>query len=116
MTAKKHAIGSDLAKVDAHEIQPEEYAEIPELTDEELDRAELWIGNKFVPKKRGPGRPPAEHPKEQVTLRLDADVIAHFRAGGPGWQTRVNAALRDFLSPRVKPEGQRKRARGRAPQ
>lgn len=32
--------------------------------------------------------------KEQVTLRLDQDVIAKFRATGPGWQSRINAALR----------------------
>ena len=32
--------------------------------------------------------------KEQVTLRIDQDVIGHFRAAGPGWQARINAALR----------------------
>lgn len=32
--------------------------------------------------------------KEQVTLRLDQDVLEHFQGGGPGWQDRVNAALR----------------------
>jgi uncharacterized protein (DUF4415 family) len=35
-----------------------------------------------------------EKPKMQVTLRLDQDVIAKFRAGGPGWQSRINEALR----------------------
>ena len=32
--------------------------------------------------------------KEQVSIRFDRDLLAHFRAGGPGWQGRVNAALR----------------------
>lgn len=32
--------------------------------------------------------------KEQVTLRIDRDVLDHFQDGGPGWQDRVNAALR----------------------
>lgn len=32
--------------------------------------------------------------KELVQLRLDADVIAHFQDEGPGWQERINAALR----------------------
>ena len=32
--------------------------------------------------------------KEQITIRLDADVVAHFRNEGRGWQTRLNAALR----------------------
>jgi len=32
--------------------------------------------------------------KEQVTLRIDRDVLDHFQADGPGWQDRINAALR----------------------
>jgi uncharacterized protein (DUF4415 family) len=40
------------------------------------------------------GRPRSLFPKQAIKLRLDADVLAHFRAGGPFWQTRINAALR----------------------
>ncbi|WP_245318454.1 BrnA antitoxin family protein [Bradyrhizobium sp. DOA1] len=32
--------------------------------------------------------------KEQVTLRIDQDVLAFFQEGGPGWQDRINEALR----------------------
>ena len=32
--------------------------------------------------------------KETVSLRLDRDVLDHFQADGPGWQERINAALR----------------------
>ena len=32
--------------------------------------------------------------KETVTLRIDQDVLEHFQEGGPGWQERINAALR----------------------
>ena len=32
--------------------------------------------------------------KEMVTLRIDRDVLAHFQEDGPGWQERINAALR----------------------
>jgi uncharacterized protein (DUF4415 family) len=32
--------------------------------------------------------------KEQVTLRIDQDVLEYFQGGGPGWQDRINAALR----------------------
>jgi uncharacterized protein (DUF4415 family) len=32
--------------------------------------------------------------KEMVSLRIDKDVLEHFQAGGPGWQERINAALR----------------------
>ncbi len=35
--------------------------------------------------------------KEQVTLRLDADILEQFRATGNGWQTRINDALRDWI-------------------
>lgn len=44
------------------------------------------------------GRPPKENPKAQVTLRLDADVLDHFKSGGPGWQTRINAVLKRAAS------------------
>ena len=40
------------------------------------------------------GRPKADVTKVSTTLRLDPDVIAAFRAGGPGWQSRINDALR----------------------
>lgn len=40
------------------------------------------------------GRPKAVVTKKQVTLRLDADLIDKFKATGPGWQTRINSALR----------------------
>jgi len=32
--------------------------------------------------------------KETVSLRIDRDVLDHFQAEGPGWQDRINAALR----------------------
>lgn len=41
---------------------------------------------------------PKERPlppgREQVTLRIDSDILEHFQADGPGWQDRINAALR----------------------
>ena len=43
------------------------------------------------------GRPALAKPKEHVNIRLDADVIDAFKEGGLGWQTRINAALRDWL-------------------
>ncbi|RWM15991.1 MAG: hypothetical protein E5X53_17455 [Mesorhizobium sp.] len=44
--------------------------------------------------RRSRGRPALANPKKQVTLRLDSDVVARFRAGGPGWQSRINDILR----------------------
>jgi uncharacterized protein (DUF4415 family) len=43
------------------------------------------------------GRPKAEETKVFTAIRLDADLLAAFKAGGKGWQTRINAALRDWL-------------------
>ena len=43
------------------------------------------------------GRPKLDEPKISTTLRLDADVIAGFKAKGPKWQTRINDALREWL-------------------
>lgn len=43
------------------------------------------------PGQRGPQKAPT---KESITLRLDRDVLAYFRAKGAGWQSRINEALR----------------------
>lgn len=47
--------------------------------------------------KRRVGRPVGSGNKEQVAIRFDRDVIAAFKATGAGWQTRMNAALKDWL-------------------
>jgi hypothetical protein len=52
MTAKKRGTGSDLAKFDAHEITPEEYEEIPELTEEFFARGDIYIGDRLVHRGR----------------------------------------------------------------
>lgn len=70
--------------------------ENPEWTKEDFARARP--ASEVVPeivaayrRYRGAQKSPT---KEQVTLRLDPDVIDHFRARGKGWQVRINAALR----------------------
>jgi hypothetical protein len=47
-TERKRSLGSDLAKLDAHEITPEEYDDIPELTDEWFEQADLYEGGKLI--------------------------------------------------------------------
>jgi len=69
----------------------------PEITDAQAARAmtfEQALPEMAAAVKRGRGRPPVEHPKQQVSLRLDADLLTHMRASGPGWQVRANALLR----------------------
>ena len=73
----------------------------PPLNDARLARmrpmheAQPELLAKLIRRKRG--RPPVDGPKRQVTLRLDQEVIDHFRSGGPGWQTRINDHLRRAL-------------------
>ena len=43
------------------------------------------------------GRPRAAVTKERITIRLSREVVEQFRASGDGWQTRVDAALKDWL-------------------
>jgi uncharacterized protein (DUF4415 family) len=43
------------------------------------------------------GRPRLAAPKKSITLRVDADLVSALKAGGRGWQTRLNAHLRDWL-------------------
>ena len=42
--------------------------------------------------------------KEQVAIRFDPEVLSAFRAGGPGWQTRMNAALKEWLQGQAIPK------------
>jgi uncharacterized protein (DUF4415 family) len=100
MPENKGASGSDLARLDATSDEEivrqigEDPDTAPELTDEWFDKAELRVGDKLIRR----GRPPLDTRKKLVSLRLDQDVIERFRAGGPGWQSRINAALRKHLS------------------
>ena len=52
---------------------------------------------KFAKAKVRRGRPPLTRPKVSTTIRLSPDVIDHFKAGGRGWQTRIDEALRDWI-------------------
>lgn len=78
----------------------------PELTDDFFEQGEWRIGEQPVSAAEGAaalkkalsrGRPKAETTKLALTVRYDADVVEAFKATGKGWQTRMNAALRDWL-------------------
>ena len=71
--------------------------DIPEWTEQDFARArpvsdfpELQQVFERVRGQRGPQKSPT---KERVGLRLDHEVVEHFRAGGPGWQSRINEVL-----------------------
>lgn len=44
------------------------------------------------------GRPRAEHPKERINIRLSHEVLEYFKSAGDGWQTRIDSALRQFIT------------------
>ncbi|CAM5527174.1 BrnA antitoxin family protein [Eoetvoesiella caeni] len=72
--------------------------EVRELTVEDFQHAKRFenlpkdLQNTLqAVRKRGPQRAPT---KEMVTIRLSKDVVEHFRATGPGWQSRVDEVLK----------------------
>ena len=77
--------------MDAQVIKPEAYEELAGLTDEMFARA--------VFKKAG--RPKSVNRKEMISLRLPPEVIARWRATGPGWQTRMGKRLEQTPLPRA---------------
>ena len=71
-------------------------ADNPELTDEQFAQARPFADAfpelaENLRRSRGPQKAPT---KQLVSLRLDQDVVERFKATGPGWQTRMNDALR----------------------
>ena len=95
-----------------------QFSKIPPLTDEEeaqiqrqiasdpdnpeLTDAQLAQGKPFAEAfpdlmesiRRSRGRPPVEKPLQQISIRLDPDVVAKFKATGKGWQGRINEVLK----------------------
>jgi uncharacterized protein (DUF4415 family) len=93
MTGKKRATAGDLKKGNERALRKKGYDDIPELTDTDFARG-VWHRN-GKPLPPGPlGRPKSKNPKRPVSIRLDPDVLSHFRRSGRGWQSRINAALR----------------------
>lgn len=70
-----------LREIEAIPDEAIDFSDIPELTEEDFARGVWHTG----------------HGKQQVTVRLDRDVLAFFKKGGRGYQTRINAVLRAFM-------------------
>ncbi|MGO8731434.1 MAG: BrnA antitoxin family protein [Terriglobia bacterium] len=62
-----------------------DFSDTPELTPEMFARAVVRRGLKPVPRK------------EQLTIRVDSDVLEWYKKHGPGYQTRINALLRAYM-------------------
>ncbi|MGB4911032.1 MAG: BrnA antitoxin family protein [Candidatus Dechloromonas phosphoritropha] len=69
----------------------------PEWTEADIRRAQPFstLPESLQGKLRG--RPKAAITKERITIRLSQEVVDQFRASGDGWQTRMDAALKEWL-------------------
>lgn len=88
MTKPKYAPADMAAVSDNPEWTADDFAKAVPFAD-----AFPQIADKMR-RARGPQKAPK---KVSTTLRLSPEVIEHFRAGGTGWQSRIDAALREFI-------------------
>lgn len=74
----------------------DEEGEVRDITAEDFKgfRPTSAVHPDLIPRSKKRGAPRKDVTKEQVTLRLDPDVIADYRASGYGWSRRLNADLR----------------------
>ena len=92
--------------IDSHPMADKPDEESPQLTSDDFARmrpasvvlpeifGETMASGMLKPKG---GRPRTDNPKVFTGIRLDPDVLDAFRATGKGWQTRINAALKEWL-------------------
>jgi uncharacterized protein (DUF4415 family) len=106
MNESKRVLGSNLKRIDSHEITPEEYEEIPELTDEFFEKATPRIGGEPVSREEAKaafsaawkrGRPKAQKRKILLSVRYSPEVVEYFRRTGEGWQARMDDALKEWI-------------------
>jgi uncharacterized protein (DUF4415 family) len=74
---------TDWKRVDAMKDEDIDYSDNPEWTDEMFRNAVVWPGT-----------------KQQITLRLDRDVLDFFKKQGRGYQSTINAVLRKYMEAR----------------
>ena len=71
----------------------------PELTAEDIAKAvpfaEAFPALAATIKRRGAQKAPT---KVSTTIRLSPEVVEHFRSGGPGWQSRIDSALKEWVA------------------
>jgi uncharacterized protein (DUF4415 family) len=91
MNGKKRASKPGSRKV-AHLRHDKDGA--PELNDDWFRQADVYSGTRLVRR----GRPAGTGKKTQTTVRISNEVLAFFRASGPGWQTRMDEALKRYVA------------------
>ncbi|MFN3721103.1 MAG: BrnA antitoxin family protein [Rhizobium rhizophilum] len=96
--ARKNKAGSFLEGRGYTRADWDAVSDNPEMTEEELK--ELRPFREVFPDlaasidRKLSGRPKSDNPKQAISIRLDQEVIDRFKAGGEGWQSRINEALR----------------------
>lgn len=81
MNVKKKDIKSDLKRLDAMSDQDIDYSDIPEMGDDFFETAEINVPDNKI----------------STHIRFDPEVVEYFKAGGKGYQTRINAVLRAYV-------------------
>lgn len=76
---------TDWERLDAMQDEDIDLRDVPEITAEMFAKAVVRRGLKVPPSK------------QQITIRLDDDVLRWFRAQGDGYQTRINSLLRAYM-------------------
>jgi uncharacterized protein (DUF4415 family) len=84
--------------------------ENPEWTEEDFKRARPasevlreQFGDEIANELLKPrGRPPLENPKERINIRLSHEVVHHFKESGPGWQSRIDSVLVEFVKREIR--------------
>ena len=66
----------------------------PALSRSWFEEADVMVGRKVVRR----GRPAGTAKKQAISIRIDRDVLAHFRKSGSGWQARINETLRRSMA------------------
>lgn len=84
-TPRSRISRTDWPRVDATQDEDIDASEIPAITPEDFARGVARNGLKPLPAK------------QQITLRIDADVLDWFKRNGPGYQTQINRLLRAYV-------------------
>ncbi len=95
--SKTNSMTLDEVRAAVRAIPPEEHFVWDGVDEDERPATAEEMQSAISSDLKRRGRPVGSGTKEQVAIRFDNDVLAAFRAAGPGWQTRMNAALRDWL-------------------
>ena len=85
--------------------QRDRLAKVATMPDSEIDYSEIPPQKGYIQWTRPSALVPSEN-KQQVTLRLDSDVLNFFRGTGKRYQSRINAALREYVKAHQKPAEQ----------